>query len=74
MCGYSTSDFWVASFLKVKGFRILNVRREAGRSVFIFEDRPDREGLLRDFYNNASVGVNDIKSAAQDIRALIHNI
>lgn len=70
---YSTTDFWLAAFLKAKGLLIWDVRRGGSRSIFVFEDRGDRASLVRDFYNEGVVNVRDFKSAFQDLKSVIYN-
>lgn len=70
---YTTTDFWLASFLKTKGLRIYDVRRTGTRSLFVFEDRSDRVVLVKDFYNEGMVSVRDFKNAFQDLKSIIYN-
>jgi len=71
---YSTIDFWLAAYLRVKGLKLINVKKENNRSVFIFKDIESREDYIKDFYNNALVEVGSIKTAVQDIKSLIHKL
>lgn len=73
MDGYQTSDFWLAAFLKASGMKIITIRRNCGRSTFVFEHHENREQLIRDFYNDGLVRVNALKNAAQDLKSMIHN-
>jgi len=70
---YPTTDFWLSAFLKAKGFNIIKVKKDKGRSVFIFENRPDREDLIREYYNNGLIEVSLFKNAVQDLKSIIHN-
>jgi hypothetical protein len=70
---FQSSDFWLSSFLKAKGLKLIKIKKEGKRSVFIFEDRADREELIREFYNNGLVAVGNFKTAVQDLKSLIHN-
>lgn len=69
---YSTIDFWLAAYLRVRGLKLIDVKKENSRSVFIFEDTENRESYIKDFYNNALVEVGSLKTAVQDIKSLIH--
>jgi hypothetical protein len=71
---YETTDLYLGCFLKARGFRLLDAKRDGRRTTFIFEDRPDRQGLLRDFYNDGLVRVNDFKNAMQDLKAIVYNV
>ena len=70
---YSTQDFWLASFLRVKGLKIIDVRKEKNHSVFVFEDTENRESYIKAFYNNALVEVGSLKTAVQDLKSIIHS-
>lgn len=70
---YSTSDFYLACFLKARGLPILNVEREGRRSTFIFEDNGEVKRLVLEFYNDGKVEVNAFKNAIQDLRSIIYN-
>jgi len=71
---YETTDFYLSCFLKAKGFKILDIKREGRRTTFIFEDRPDRKGLIRGFYNNeGSVNPLDYQDAIKNLKALTYN-
>ena len=49
---FETYDLWLATLLKVKGFRLFNVRTNGdNRSLFVFEDQPERQQLLMDYVN-----------------------
>src|SRR5262249_10212119 len=71
---YETTDLYLGCFLKASGLRLLDVRRDGRRTTFVFEDRPDRSDLIRSFYNDGTVRVNDFKNALQDLKAIIYNV
>ncbi len=70
---YETADFYLAAFLKAKGLKIDRIERDGRKTIFIFENTATREGLIKDFYNEGLVGVNDYKNAIQDMRAIVYN-
>jgi hypothetical protein len=70
---YATSDFYLASFLKARGMRLMDTSREGRRVTFVFEDRDDRRGLVTSFYNDGEVRVNAFTHAIQDLKAVVHN-
>jgi hypothetical protein len=71
---YETTDLYLGCFLKASGFRLLDVRRDGRRMTFVFEDRPDRGDLIRSFYKDGILRVNDFKNALQDLKAIIDNL
>lgn len=71
---YSTSDFYLASFLKAKGVILSDHERYGRRVTFIFEDRGEIRSLIKDFYNKGIVEVNPFVHAINDLKALIYNL
>jgi hypothetical protein len=52
---YKTSDIYVAALLRTAGLKFLGVIKNGGRGVFEFEDSPEREKLILDFFNGQVV-------------------
>jgi hypothetical protein len=71
---YETTDLYLGAFLKAQGLGLLDRRLDGRRVTFIFADRSDRTSLVRDFYNNGQVRVNDLVHALQDLKAAIYNL
>jgi hypothetical protein len=71
---YPVSDFYLAAFLKAKGFKLLNMERDGRRVVFQFEDRDDRSQLTKDFYNDGLIQVSPFIHAIQDLKSIIYNL
>ena len=48
---FETSDIYLASALRTKGLKLLDIRtdNESDRGIFMFEDTPNREKLVRDY-------------------------
>ncbi len=70
------SDLYLAAFLLTKGMRFLRIERLSERdrkNRFIFEDRLDREDMVRAFVAEGLVKVKDFRHALDDLKALIHN-
>ena len=52
---YSTDDLYEASALRTGGLRFIGVTKNGVRGIFKFEDSPDREKIVMDFYSGALV-------------------
>jgi hypothetical protein len=52
---YSTGDIYIAALLRTAGLKFLGVARNGIRGIFKFEDSPERERLILDFYNGEAV-------------------
>ena len=70
---YTTSDFYLAAYLKAQGMSLEDAQKEGRRTLFVFADREDRQGLVRGFFNGGVVAVNAFKHAIQDFKAVIYN-
>ncbi|MCP4481338.1 MAG: hypothetical protein GY817_00720 [bacterium] len=71
---YETSDLYLSAFLKAKGMRFLDKKREGNKFVFIFNDREDRKKLIEEFFNDGDVKITSFKNALQDLKTLVYNI
>ena len=48
---YSTDDIYAASALRAGGMKFVGLSKRGNRGVFEFEDSPEREKLITDFYS-----------------------
>ncbi len=48
---YRTSDIYIAALLRTANLKFLGLTKNGARGVFEFEDSPERERLILDFYN-----------------------
>jgi hypothetical protein len=71
---YETTDLYLSSYLKARGLRLQDARRDGRRTIFVFADQPDREQLVLEFYNDGTIRVNDFKNALQDLKAIVYNV
>ena len=73
---YSTTDLWIAAFLKAKGLKLQAVHRESGtkRVIFVFQDGPERLQLTKDFFDNATIGIVDIRNAMAETKSAVFNM
>ncbi|HVF57403.1 MAG TPA: DUF5659 domain-containing protein [Pyrinomonadaceae bacterium] len=68
--GYETSDLSLASFLRCRDFHIENIRRQNGRTTFIFADSPQLRQAVLDYANDAAVSVRSFCSTMRDLKAI----
>jgi len=64
---------YLSAFLKAKGMRLLDKRRDGEKFVFIFDDRADRQQLIREFFNDGMVNITAFKNAIQDLKTMVFN-
>ena len=71
---YMTSDLYLSAFLKAKGLKLIDKKTEGRKVTFIFEDKKDREDLIRQFFNGGLVNITVFKSAIQDLKTMVFNV
>ena len=67
---YETSDLTLASFLRCRNFTIKNITRQAGRTVFVFDDSPLLRAAVVEYANDAPVSVRSFCSTMRDLKAI----
>ena len=72
---YSTRDYYIASFLKARGFKLVATDKNGKDIYFIFEGRQEIENILPGFYNGTEkVIAIELTTAIRNIKSLLHNI
>jgi hypothetical protein len=67
---YDTSDLTLASFLRCRSFTINNIRRQNGKTVFVFEDSTQLRHAVLEYANDGSVCVRTFCSTLRDLKAI----
>ena len=67
---YETSDLTLASFLRCRSFNINNIRRQNGRTVFVFDDSPTLRAAVLEYANDAVIAVRSFCSTMRDLKAI----
>ena len=67
---YETTDLTLASFLRCRSFAINNIRRQNGRTVFVFDDTPPLRTAVLEYANDAAVSVRSFCSTMRDLKAI----
>ena len=70
---YRTSDLYLSAFLKARGMRLKDKRRNGNKFIFIFDDRDDRKELIQEFFNDGMVSITAFKNAIQDLKTMVFN-
>jgi hypothetical protein len=73
---FQTNDLYLASALKINGFRLVDLKRnERDRGVFLFEDRDDRPQLVRGYFSGELTGsLKAFSNAWADLKSLVNEI
>lgn len=65
---------FLACFLRCAGYKLIDLRAEDPRHVFVFKDRPERRNDVIAFYGGGgSVRPLGFAAAIKDMKALLHN-
>jgi hypothetical protein len=67
---YDTSDLSLASFLRCRSFPINDIRRQNGKTVFVFEDSTQLRNAVLEYANDGSVSVRTFCSTLRDLKAI----
>jgi hypothetical protein len=67
---FDTPDLTLASFLRCRDFKISNIRRQNGRTVFVFEDTPQLRSAVLEYANDGSVSVRTFCGTMRDLKAI----
>jgi hypothetical protein len=67
---YDTTDLTLASFLRCRSFTINNIRRQNGKTVFVFEDSSQLRDAVLEYANDGIVAVRSFCSTLRDLKAI----
>ena len=72
---FTLSDFYLASFLRAKDFRLLNIRKlDPHRVLFVFEDKENRRSMVEDFlFGRTTVEPKSFITAIKELKQLLHS-
>ena len=70
---FETHDLYLASALKINGFKLVNLKKdEKGRGIFIFEDRLDRPQFVKDYFSGELIGsLKAFSNAWADLKSYV---
>lgn len=73
---YSTTDMYLASYLKAKGRELLDVEKDKGRMTFIFnDDDAQMKQIVVDYYDGkGQVEPRFLIDAIKNMKSLTHNL
>jgi hypothetical protein len=72
---FSTSDFYLACYLRYMDYKIVRLDRDGQRRVFVFvdEDPDERASEILNYYNNdASVEPLAFTNTIRDLKGMLH--
>ena len=73
---FGTHDLYLASALKLSGFRLLDLKKDQnGRGLFIFQDRSDRPNFVQGYFSGELTGsLKGFSNAWADLKSLLNEI
>jgi hypothetical protein len=72
---FVSSDFYLAAFLRAKGFQLLNIeKKDPRRALFVFQNKGDRQSLIEDFmFGRTQVEPKSFVSAIKELKQLLYS-
>ncbi|HSB70547.1 MAG TPA: DUF5659 domain-containing protein [Candidatus Methylomirabilis sp.] len=67
---FETSDLNLASFLRCRGFRIVDILRQAGRAIFVFDDTQEVHRAILEYANDGAIGVRSFCNTLRDLKGI----
>ena len=67
---FESTDLNLASFLRCRGFSIEDIKRQNGKTVFVFADTPQLRSAIIDYANDGPVGVRSFCNTVRDLKGL----
>jgi hypothetical protein len=67
---FETTDLMLASFLRCRSFAIEELKRQNGKTVFVFDDSTQLRQSLLDYANDGTVAVRSFCSTMRDLKAI----
>lgn len=68
---FETFDLNLASYLRCSDFTITDIRRENGKSVFVFEDTAELRRAVLTYANDGPVPVRSFCNTLRDLKGII---
>ncbi|HZI17979.1 MAG TPA: DUF5659 domain-containing protein [Pyrinomonadaceae bacterium] len=67
---YETTDLTLASYLSCRDFPFENIKRQSGRTTFVFADGPQLREAVLDYANDGPVSVRSFCATMRDLKAI----
>ena len=67
---YSTTDIEFASYLKAKGYRIVDIETQGKQKIFVFDKKPSDKELFEFFNGEAVISARKLLDAYSSLKAL----
>jgi hypothetical protein len=68
---FETSDLNLASYLRCREFPILDIRRDHGKSTFLFGDTAVLRSAILEYANDGPVPVRSFCSTMRDLKSIV---
>ena len=68
---FAVDDLYMASYMKARGMKLIAVQKDGRRSLFVFQDVPERGQIMSDYHGAGEI--NAFIHALKDLKAAIHN-
>lgn len=74
MKNHETKDFYLTGALLLKGFRLVDLNRENGYTVFSFQETPELQRSISQYYlGQLSVDASEYGLTLRQLKGVMHN-
>lgn len=70
---YDTKNLYLACFLRVRGYKMVDLDRYGGKVHFVMEDKPERHDDIKSYYSGAEVVATDFAKALTELKSMIYD-
>ena len=70
---YATKNLYLACFLRVRGYEIVDLERYSGKVHFVMKDKPERADDVKSYYSSAEVIATDFAKALTELKSMIYD-
>jgi len=70
---YNTKNLYLACFLRVRGYKIVDLERYGGKIHFVMEDTLERREDVKSYYSGAEVVATDFAKALTELKSMIYD-
>jgi len=70
---YGTVDLYLGAYLRARGIKLVDLDRSGRGVTSLFEDSDETRKLVKNFYDDGEVKINDYKSALKDLKSMTYN-
>lgn len=67
---FETSDLNLSSFLRCRGFHIVDILRQGDRAIFVFGNSQELHRAILEYANDGAIGVRSLCNTLRDLKGI----